>query len=78
MSRFTSVFSQLLQLFSHRDLWAWLDNPFTGPSVMAGPEQRMRPHPSKSPRKHRRPSGDPGLIWTAVIPNPKFAIGNSK
>ena len=27
------------QLFTHRDLWAWLNEPFTGPPVLAGPEQ---------------------------------------
>jgi len=27
------------QLFTHRDLWAWLNNPFTGPPVLVGPEQ---------------------------------------
>jgi len=27
------------QLFTHRDLWAWLDEPFTGPPALAGPEQ---------------------------------------
>jgi hypothetical protein len=27
------------QLFTHRDLWAWLNAPFTGPPVMIGPEQ---------------------------------------
>jgi hypothetical protein len=27
------------QLFTHRDLWAWLNAPFTGPPVMSGPEQ---------------------------------------
>jgi hypothetical protein len=27
------------QLFTHRDLWAWLNNPFTGPPALAGPEQ---------------------------------------
>jgi hypothetical protein len=28
-----------MQLFTHRDLWAWLNEPFTGPPVVAGPEQ---------------------------------------
>jgi Domain of unknown function (DUF4372)/Transposase DDE domain len=27
------------QLFTHRDLWAWLNQPFTGPPVLGGPEQ---------------------------------------
>jgi hypothetical protein len=27
------------QLFTHRDLWAWLNDPFTGPPGVAGPEQ---------------------------------------
>jgi len=27
------------QLFTHRDLWAWLNEPFTGPPLLAGPEQ---------------------------------------
>ena len=27
------------QLFTHRDLWAWLNDPFTGPPILAGPEQ---------------------------------------
>ncbi len=27
------------QLFTHRDLWAWLNEPFTGPPVVAEPEQ---------------------------------------
>jgi hypothetical protein len=27
------------QLFTHRDLWAWLNEPFTGPPVLLGPEQ---------------------------------------
>jgi hypothetical protein len=27
------------QLFTHRDLWAWLNEPFTGPPILAGPEQ---------------------------------------
>jgi IS4 transposase len=27
------------QLFTHRDLWAWLNDPFTGPPLAAGPEQ---------------------------------------
>ena len=28
------------QLFTHRDLWAWLNEPFTGPPVAApGPTQ---------------------------------------
>jgi hypothetical protein len=27
------------QLFTHRDLWAWLNEPFTGPPVSAGAEQ---------------------------------------
>lgn len=27
------------QLFTHRDLWAWLNDPFTGPPVLAEPEQ---------------------------------------
>jgi hypothetical protein len=27
------------QLFTHRDLWAWLNEPFTGPPVPTGPEQ---------------------------------------
>ncbi len=31
------------QLFTHRDLWAWLDNPFTGPPVLAGSEQLAFP-----------------------------------
>jgi hypothetical protein len=26
-------------LFTHRDLWAWLNEPFTGPPAVAGPEQ---------------------------------------
>ncbi len=28
-----------MQLFTHRDLWAWLNEPFTGPPGVAGPEQ---------------------------------------
>ena len=28
-----------MQLFTHRDLWAWLNEPFTGPPAVAGPEQ---------------------------------------
>jgi hypothetical protein len=28
-----------MQLFTHRDLWAWLNEPFTGPPAIAGPEQ---------------------------------------
>lgn len=28
-----------MQLFTHRDLWAWLNEPFTGPPALAGPEQ---------------------------------------
>jgi hypothetical protein len=27
------------QLFTHRDLWTWLNDPFTGPPVVAGSEQ---------------------------------------
>ncbi len=27
------------QLFTHRDLWAWLNEPFTGPPLLVGPEQ---------------------------------------
>jgi hypothetical protein len=27
------------QLFTHRDLWTWLNAPFTGPPLLAGPEQ---------------------------------------
>jgi hypothetical protein len=27
------------QLFTHRDLWTWLNEPFTGPPLLAGPEQ---------------------------------------
>jgi hypothetical protein len=27
------------QLFTHRDLWAWLNEPFTGPPLRLGPEQ---------------------------------------
>ena len=27
------------QLFTHRDLWAWLNEPFTGPPVVAKAEQ---------------------------------------
>jgi len=27
------------QLFTHRDLWAWLNEPFTGPPVLAQAEQ---------------------------------------
>ncbi len=27
------------QLFTHRDLWAWLHDPFTGPPVPEGPQQ---------------------------------------
>jgi hypothetical protein len=27
------------QLFTHRDLWAWLNEPFTGPPPVAGPAQ---------------------------------------
>ena len=27
------------QLFTHRDLWAWLNEPFTGPPVLMGAEQ---------------------------------------
>ncbi len=28
-----------MQLFTHRDLWAWLNEPFTGPPASAEPEQ---------------------------------------
>ena len=28
-----------MQLFTHQDLWAWLNEPFTGPPAVAGPEQ---------------------------------------
>jgi Domain of unknown function (DUF4372)/Transposase DDE domain len=28
-----------LNLFTYRDLWAWLDDPFSGPPVIAGPVQ---------------------------------------
>ena len=28
-----------MQLFTHRDLWAWLNEPFAGPPPAAGPEQ---------------------------------------
>lgn len=28
-----------MQLFTHRDLWAWLSEPFVGPPAAAGPEQ---------------------------------------
>jgi hypothetical protein len=28
-----------MQLFTHRDLWAWLNEPFTGPPAVQGPEQ---------------------------------------
>ncbi|HLC22035.1 MAG TPA: transposase [Candidatus Methylomirabilis sp.] len=27
------------QLFTHRDLWAWLNEPFTGPPAIEAPEQ---------------------------------------
>ncbi len=27
------------QLFTHRDLWTWLNEPFTGPPAIEGPEQ---------------------------------------
>ncbi len=28
-----------MNLFVHRDLWAWLDQPFEGPPELASPEQ---------------------------------------
>jgi hypothetical protein len=29
------------QLFTHRDLWAWLNDPFIGPPVVAKAEQQI-------------------------------------
>jgi len=29
------------QLFTHRDLWVWLNEPFTGPPTVEGPAQLL-------------------------------------
>ncbi len=31
------------QLFTHRDLWAWLNDPFTGPPPLVRAEQLVLP-----------------------------------
>lgn len=30
-----------MNLFTHRELWAWLDNPFAVPPDLPGPEQMV-------------------------------------
>jgi hypothetical protein len=72
-----------MNLFTHRDLWTWLHQPFETPPVAARLHQEALAlsfgqqnkgacfpngaHPVQILEKHEVPSVQARLIWTAVV-----------